>query len=158
MSRFLAFDLGAESGRALVEHLAGDRLTLAPVHRFANTPRQIDGTLRWDVDELWRQMRQALTLATEPLTSIGVDTWGCDYALLDAGGGLVEQPYHYRDHRTDGVMDRVLARLGRARVYDTTGVQFLPFNTLFQLAAALGSALPPVPRCCGAGLCLKSLP
>ncbi len=136
MSRFLAFDLGAESGRALLGHLSGSRLTLAPVHRFANTPRHVGGTLRWDVDDLWQQMRQGLMLATEPLTSIGVDAWGCDYALVDAEGALVELPYHYRDHRTDGVMDRVLARLGRRRVYDTTGVQFLPFNTLFQLAAA----------------------
>jgi sugar (pentulose or hexulose) kinase len=99
----------------------------------------VDGTLRWDVEALWTEMRRALALAPGPLTSIGVDTWGCDYALLDAGGALVEPPYHYRDHRTDGVMDRVLARLGRARVYETTGVQFLPFNTLFQLAAALGA-------------------
>ncbi len=136
MSRFLAFDLGAESGRAMLGHLTGDRLALTPVHRFANTPARVDGTLRWDVDALWRQMRQALTLTPEPLTSVGVDTWGCDYALLDADGGLVEPPYHYRDHRTDGVMDRVLTSLDRTRVYETTGVQFLPFNTLFQLAAA----------------------
>lgn len=137
MSRFLAFDLGAESGRALVGRLAGDRLALEPVHRFANVPVRIGTTLRWDVDDLWRQMRRALALVDAPLAGIGVDTWGCDYALLDAGGALVEPPYHYRDHRTDGVMDDVLARLGRDRVYDTTGVQFLPFNTLFQLAAAL---------------------
>lgn len=136
MPRFLAFDLGAESGRALIGDLADDRLTLAPLHRFANTPRHVNGTLRWDVDDLWQQMRHALSLTTPPLTSIGVDTWGCDYALLDDAGGLVELPYHYRDPRTNGVMDRVLARLGRARVYDTTGVQMLPFNTLFQLAAA----------------------
>lgn len=136
MSRFLAFDLGAESGRALLGHLCGDRLSLHPVHRFANTPRRLDGTLRWDVDDLWRQMRQALTRVPEDLSSVGVDTWGCDYALLDAEGTVVEPPYHYRDHRTDGVMDRVLARLGRARVYATTGVQCLPFNTLYQLVAA----------------------
>lgn len=136
MSRFLAIDLGAESGRALLGHLTGDRLALHPVHRFANTPRHVDGTLRWDVHALWTQMQQALVQAPGALASIGVDTWGCDYALLDADGALVELPYHYRDHRTDGVMDRVLAGLGRARVYETTGVQCLPFNTLYQLAAA----------------------
>ena len=133
---FLAFDLGAESGRAMLGHLTGDRLAVTPVHRFVNTPLRVDGTLRWDVDDLWLQMRHALTLTSGTLTSVGVDTWGCDYALLDAHGALVEPPYHYRDHRTDGVMDRVLARLDRTQVYETTGVQFLPFNTLFQLAAA----------------------
>lgn len=139
MSRFLAFDLGAESGRALLGHLSAGRLTLEPVHRFANTPRHDDGTLRWDVEALWLQMRHALALAPAGLTSLGVDTWGCDYALLDAAGALVEPPYHYRDHRTDGVMDGVLARLGRGRLYDITGVQCLPFNTLFQLVAAAGA-------------------
>ncbi len=146
MARFLAFDLGAESGRALVGQLSGDRLTLAPVHRFPNTPCQVDGTLRWDVDALWADLRRALTLAPGSLTSIGVDTWGCDYGLLDADGELVERPYHYRDHRTDGVMDRVLKRLGRSRVYETTGVQFLPFNTLFQLAAAAETRPAPIDR------------
>ncbi len=136
MSRFLAFDLGAESGRALVGQLSGGRLDLQPLHRFANTPRRLNGTLRWDADALWQAMRLALGRAPADLTSIGVDTWGCDYALLDADGALVEPPYHYRDHRTHGVMERVLERLGRARVYDTTGVQCLPFNTIFQLVAA----------------------
>lgn len=136
MSRFLAFDLGAESGRALLGHVTGERLALQPLHRFPNTPRRLNGTLRWDVDALWQEMRHALAQAPPDLASIGVDTWGCDYALLDADGALVEPPYHYRDHRTDGVMDRVLAQLGRARVYDTTGVQCLPFNTLYQLVAA----------------------
>lgn len=136
---FLAFDLGAESGRAMLGHLSGDRLAITPVHRFANTPLRVEGTLRWDVDDLWQHMRHALTAIPGPLTSVGVDTWGCDYALLDARGALVERPYHYRDHRTDGVMDRVLARLGRARVYEATGVQMLPFNTLFQLAAAVSA-------------------
>ncbi len=136
MAGFLAFDLGAESGRAVIGRLAAGRLTLESVHRFANAPRHVDGTLRWDVDTLWSEMQRALARAPGPLASVGVDTWGCDYALVDEAGALVELPYHYRDHRTDGVMDRVLARLGRDRVYDTTGVQFLPFNTLFQLAAA----------------------
>lgn len=136
MQRFLAFDLGAESGRALVGRLENDRLTLSAIHRFANTPVRRTDSLRWDVDHLWREMRVALAAVETPLTSIGVDTWGCDYALLDARGELVEQPYHYRDHRTDAVVAPTIARLGRGRIYDTTGVQFLPFNTLFQLAAA----------------------
>lgn len=136
MARFLAFDLGAESGRAMVGHLSGGRLELQSLHRFANVPRRLNGTLRWDVDALWREMRGALACAPAGLAGVGVDTWGCDYALLDERGALVEPPYHYRDHRTDGVMERVLARIGRARLYETTGVQCLPFNTLYQLVAA----------------------
>ncbi len=136
MSRFLAFDLGAESGRALTGVLSAGRLMLQPVHRFANAPLAVDGTLRWNVEDLHAQLLGALSMVDTPLASVGLDTWGCDYALLDDRGELVERPWHYRDHRTDGVMDRVLATLGRDRVYRTTGVQFLPFNTLFQLAAA----------------------
>lgn len=136
MSRFLALDLGAESGRALVGRLTADRLTLEPVHRFANVPVDVGATLRWDVDDLWLQVRSALARIDAPLAAIGVDTWGCDHGLLDERGDLIELPYHYRDHRTDGVMDEVTAQLGRRRVYETTGVQFLPFNSLFQLAAA----------------------
>ena len=143
MPRVLAFDLGAESGRALVGALDRGQLTLTPVHRFPNTPRTLGPSLRWDVHALWAEMQRALAAAPGPLDSVGVDTWGCDYALLDDGGALVELPYHYRDHRTDGVMDRVLARLDRTRVYETTGVQFLPFNTIFQLAA-VADACPSV--------------
>jgi rhamnulokinase len=136
MSRFLAFDLGAESGRALLGHLSGGQLTLEPVHRFSNTPIRAGSTLRWNVDDLWRHMQRALTTLDVPLAGIGVDTWGCDYALLDARGALVETPWHYRDRRTHGVMEDVVDRLGRRRLYEVTGVQFLPFNTIFQLAAA----------------------
>lgn len=136
MSRFLAFDLGAESGRALMGHLSEGRLSLHAIHRFANTPQTVGATLRWNVEGLWAEIRRALALVDSPVVSLGIDTWGCDYALLDARGGLVEQPWHYRDHRIAGVMDRVLARVGRNRVYHATGVQFLPFNTLFQLVAA----------------------
>lgn len=146
MLRFLAFDLGAESGRAMRGHLSDGRLALTALHRFANTPRRVEGTLRWDVDLLWHHLRHALTLPGPPLASIGVDAWGCDYALLDAAGTPVEAPYHYRDPRTDGVMDEVITRVGRARIYETTGVQFLPFNTLFQLSAAMASDPAPLER------------
>ncbi len=141
-ARFLAFDLGAESGRAIVATLAGRQLTIEPVARFANTPLRLDGSLRWDVDDLWSNVRDALEAVEGPLASVGVDTWGCDYALLDAGGRLLEAPYHYRDRRTMGVMDRVIDRLGRERIYETTGVQFLPFNSLYQLAAAHETGSP----------------
>ena len=84
-------------------------------------------------------MRKGLDRAASDgvvLESIGVDTWGCDYGLLDTRGELVGNPYHYRDARTDGVMEEVLARVSRTRIYDITGIQFLPFNTIYQLVAA----------------------
>ena len=137
MTHHLAFDLGAESGRALLGRLNRGVLSLSEVRRFANTPITIGASLRWDVDRLWAEMQQALRDASgTALSSIGVDTWGCDYALLDERGGLLEPPFHYRDHRTDDVMAAAFNRVPRERIYNTTGIQFLPFNTLFQLVAA----------------------
>ena len=137
MQQFLAFDLGAESGRAMAGRSTGGRLTLHEILRFPNTPATIGDTLRWDIDGLWGHITRALALAGQETTaSIGVDAWGCDYALLDDRGSLVEAPFHYRDRRTHGVMEQVTTRLGRHRIYDVTGVQFLPFNTLYQLVAA----------------------
>jgi rhamnulokinase len=137
-ARFLAFDLGAESGRAMAAELGAGVLTLTEVCRFANEPLHLDGSLRWDAPRLRRHIENGLAQASAagPVESIGVDTWGCDYGLVGAGGELVGLPYHYRDARTDGVMEEVIARLTRERIYGVTGIQFLPFNTLFQLVAA----------------------
>ncbi|MCC7010239.1 MAG: rhamnulokinase [Acidobacteria bacterium] len=137
---FLAFDIGAESGRAMLGRLAGGRLSLDELARFSNLPRRIDGSLRWDFDAIWQAVREGLAAAVargvSPV-SIGVDAWGVDYGLIDAEGDLVEPPYHYRDHRTDGMVDRVSALIGRARLYETTGVQCLAINTIYQLRAAV---------------------
>jgi rhamnulokinase len=138
-ARFLAFDLGAESGRAMSAELRGGTLALAEVCRFANEPVRVDGSLYWDAPRLWLQMEQAFERAAAGAAryeSVGVDACGCDYALLGENGELVGNPYHYRDSRTDGVMEDVFMRVPRARIYDTTGIQFLSFNTLFQLVAA----------------------
>jgi rhamnulokinase len=135
--RFLAFDLGAESGRAVVGRLDGDILTTHEIRRFANNPVRYNGSLQWDILRLWQEMREALDATTGiQLTSIGLDAWGCDFALLGERGNLLENPYHYRDARTEGVMASVTARVPRERIYAETGVQFLPFNTLYQLYAA----------------------
>jgi rhamnulokinase len=134
---FLAFDLGAESGRAVLASFADGRIDLKELHRFPNRPVRVAGSLRWDVDALWQDMTRGLEAAGSARpASVGVDTWGCDYGLVDRQGTLVELPYHYRDHRTDGVMERVFERVTRDRIYATTGVQCLPFNTLYQLCAA----------------------
>ena len=134
---FLAFDLGAESGRAVLAHLHADVITTEEVHRFANEPVKCGGSLHWDTPQLWFEIRKALSRLEEvALAGIGVDAWGVDYALLGEHGELLENPYHYRDKRTDGIMEQVLAKVCKSEIYDETGIQFIPINTLFQLVAA----------------------
>ncbi|MFL6415598.1 MAG: rhamnulokinase family protein [Bryobacteraceae bacterium] len=134
---FLAFDLGAESGRAVLARLNAGVITTEEVHRFANQPVKRDGSLQWDAPQLWIEIRKTLSRLEElPLAGIGVDAWGVDYALLDEHGELLQNPYHYRDKRTDGVMEQVLAKVCKGEIYDETGIQFMPINTLFQLIAA----------------------
>lgn len=134
---FLAFDLGAESGRAVLARLRSGIITTEEVSRFANEPVQYGGSLHWDVPRLWREIRKTLSRLEEvELAGIGVDAWGVDYALLGERGELLENPYHYRDQRTDGVMQLVLEKVPREEIYRQTGIQFLPINTLFQLLAA----------------------
>ena len=118
-------------------------LTLNEVCRFPNGPVRDNGSLRWDLHRLWREMKAALAqLGDSRFESIGADAWGCDYGLLRKDGSLVEQPYAYRDSRTDGMMEQVFARVPRERIYAVTGIQFLWFNTLFQLYAAAQAAPP----------------
>jgi rhamnulokinase len=134
---YVAIDLGAESGRAMRGRLHNGVLELAELHRFPNEPVRKDGSVRWDILRLWLEIQRGLELAShESLESVGVDAWGCDYALIGERGDLLENPYHYRDMRTDGIMEAVCNRIGRERIYSITGVQFLPFNTLYQLSAA----------------------
>jgi rhamnulokinase len=134
---FLAFDLGAESGRAVLGHLSDGTLTTEEVHRFANKPVEYSGSLHWDVARLWFEIRKALSSVEHlELAGIGVDAWGVDYALLGERGELLQNPYHYRDGRTQGVMDEVFRKVPKEEIYRTTGNQFMPINTLYQLYAA----------------------
>lgn len=134
---YLAFDIGAESGRAFRARLDGGILRTEEIHRFPNRPLERAGSLRWDVSTLWAEMRKALAIAgTSKLEAIGVDTWGVDYALLDEHGELLEDPYHYRDARTNGAMDEVFKVVSKDDIYAITGIQFMPINTLYQLVAA----------------------
>lgn len=135
MKNYLAFDLGAESGRVMIGRLESGRLHLTELCRFPNQPLWENGSLRWDVARLFSEMQRGMELAPAAIESMGVDTWGIDFALLDGRGELLENPFHYRDRRTEGVMERVCAKLGRERIYATTGVQFLPINTIYQLCA-----------------------
>jgi rhamnulokinase len=134
---YLAFDLGAESGRAILAHLHSGILTTQEIHRFKNEPVEYGGSLHWDVSRLWWEMRKALSELKEvELAGIGVDAWGVDYALLGDRGELLQNPYHYRDSRTNGVMEEVFRQISKEEIYGATGIQFMPINTLFQLCAA----------------------
>ncbi|MBM4073459.1 MAG: rhamnulokinase [Planctomycetes bacterium] len=134
----LAFDLGAESGRGLVGSFDGDKLRLDVVHRFPNGPVQTLDTLHWDVLRLFGEMLQGMRKAaveSGPIASVGIDTWGVDFALLGRDGSLLGNPRNYRDPHTEGIMEPAFARVGREDIYRQTGIQFMRFNTLFQLLA-----------------------
>jgi rhamnulokinase len=134
---FLAFDLGAQSGRAMLGRLRSGVLDVRELYRFANDPVRVRGSLQWDVLRLWQEMKRARERAADTrLESIGVDAWGVDYALIGERGNLLENPYHYRDARNEGMMNAVFARVSRDKIYATTGIQFLQINTLYQLYAA----------------------
>ena len=142
-SAYIAIDLGAESGRVIVAALMGDRLELEEVHRFAHEPVWLPTGLHWDSTGIWREIVAGLRKAAawceenpgvKPV-SVGVDTWGVDWALVDAAGELVGLPHAYRDPRNVAAYDEVLARLEQDRIYQTTGIQFMPLNTLYSLYA-----------------------
>ena len=146
----VALDLGAGSGRAIVGGVGPDgAVTLREAHRFHYAPRPSAGHLRWDfaslIDGIKEGLGRAPAIATElggRIESVAVDSWGVDYGLLDARGELVEEPIAYRDPRNDGVMEEVSALLGRADIFARTGIQFLPFNTIYQLVAHRRDGLP----------------
>src|SRR4051794_32908871 len=124
MGHYLAVDLGAESGRAILGTLAHGTLAVDELHRFPNTPvRDADG-LYWDALQLWDEIRRGIAVAVEerrvPLDGIGVDTWGVDFALLGEDGALVERPRHYRDSRNNGVMEKIFEIVPRAEVFGYT--------------------------------------
>jgi rhamnulokinase len=134
---FLAFDLGAESGRAILGRLQRGVLDIREIRRFPNEPVRQHESLYWDILRLWHEMREALAVAAATrLASVGVDGWGVDYALIGERGNLLENPHHYRDPRNEGMMDAVFERVSREEIYAVTGIQFLQINTLFQFYAA----------------------
>ena len=136
---YLGVDLGAESGRVVAGIFDGRRVRLEELHRFPNGPLELAGSWRWDVSRLWSEIQRGLSAAArfgDSVVSVGVDTWGVDYVLLSKSGELVDQPFHYRDRRTDGVMERVSLSVPRADIFSATGLQFLSFNTLYQLLSS----------------------
>src|SRR5215472_828002 len=134
---YLAFDLGAESGRAFLGELQSDRIALREIHRFPNQPVEFGGSPHWDVARLWHEIRHALGAVEETeLAGIGVDAWGVDYALLGERGELLQNPRHYRDRRNVAAMKEALRLVPREDIYRATGIQFMAINTLNQLLAA----------------------
>ncbi len=141
----LAFDLGAESGRAILGHFDGERLRLEEKHRFGNGPVQILDRLYWNPLGLFSEMKKGLGLAAKAqggtLDSVGIDTWGVDFALLGPGDALLDNPRNYRDPRTDGLLEEAFSRVPREEIFAQTGIQFMKFNTLYQLLAMRSSPL-----------------
>src|SRR4051812_9733104 len=145
---FAAVDLGASSGRVMAARVGPDRLDLTEVHRFANRPVRTSGTLHWDVlalhagvlDGLRAAGREAGRIDGSRLAGVGIDSWAVDHGLLDADGALLGNPVHYRDARHETAVADVHAVVGPAELYRVSGLQHLPFNTVFQLAAARRTA------------------
>jgi rhamnulokinase len=139
---YAAVDLGASGGRVMLARVGPSRLELTEAHRFPNVPVRLPDGLHWDVLRLYRDVLDGLRGVAEAdggIRSLAVDSWGVDYGLLDATGALVGNPYHYRDGRTDGMVEKVAAQLQPEISYALTGVQVLAINTVYQLAAALGT-------------------
>jgi len=142
---YLALDLGAESGRGMLGRFDGERLGLEEMHRFPNGPVRMFDTLYWDLPRLFDEMKTAIGKSAAvkgSLDGIGVDTWGVDFGLVGRNDTLLGNPVHYRDARTDGMFDEAFKRIPRDRLYEITGLQFLPFNTLYQLLSLKLSGSP----------------
>ncbi|WP_405608904.1 rhamnulokinase family protein [Streptomyces sp. NBC_00076] len=140
---YAAVDLGASSGRVMVGRVGPDSLELTEAHRFPNRPLRVPEGLRWDVLGLYGGVLDGLRAAGAHcggrLDSLGIDSWAVDYGLLDADGALLGNPVHYRDSRTEGVAEKVWATVPAPELYAATGLQYAPFNTLYQLTAARSS-------------------
>jgi len=136
---YIAVDLGAESGRVMLGNVRDDRLCLEEVHRFANIPVKQGHSLRWDFDTLLSDVKTGIARAVarcdEQILGVAVDSWGVDYGLLGREGRLLEKPYHYRDSRTDGIMDKAFELIPKREIYEHTGIQFMQINSIYQLLA-----------------------
>ena len=134
----LGFDFGASSGRAMLGVFDGTKIDISELHRFSNDPVMINGRFVWDVQRLFFEMKEALTKASKQgieIDAIGIDTWGVDFGLLDKNGNLAGIPLHYRDHCTDGMMEKAYEIVSKEEIFAQTGLAFMQFNTLYQLLA-----------------------
>ena len=142
---YLAIDLGAESGRTMLGTLADEMLKLTETHRFLNGPVRLPDGLHWDVLRQWVEIKAGIAATVKggaELSSLGVDTWAVDFALLDKNGALLSNPFHYRDARTDGMLDEAFRRMPKDELFANTGIQFMQLNTLYQLLAMVCAKSP----------------
>lgn len=134
---YIAVDLGAESGRVMTGRVGNQNLSLTECHRFINSPVEEAGTLRWDFSKLLSEVKSSIAKAVKiskgAIAGIGIDTWGVDFGLIDKRGELIEKPYHYRDSRTDGMMEKAFDLMDKREIYENTGIQFMQLNTVYQL-------------------------
>lgn len=137
IKKLLAFDFGASSGRAILGNFDGEKIFLEEIHRFSNDPVNVNGTVYWDVLRLFHEIKQGIIKAKNAggFDSIGIDTWGVDFGLIDKHGFLLENPIHYRDTRTHGMIEEAEKYISKKEIYNITGIQFMEFNTLYQLLA-----------------------
>jgi rhamnulokinase len=137
---YLAVDCGAESGRVMAGIWDGAKMRLEELHRFPTGITPVGDTKRWDIARIWGEVERGLSLAArrfgDAIVSVGADTWGVDYVLLDKAGELIEQPWNYRDARTHGMLEKVKARVSHGEIFAESGVQFMELNTLYQLLAS----------------------
>ena len=138
--QYIAVDLGAESGRVMLASVSAEQLSLEQIHRFSNGPIEQNGSLHWDFNRLLSEIKFGISKAVKQtgpeVAGIGIDTWGIDFGLLDADGKLIENPFHYRDARTNGMRQKAFELMSKRHIYENTGIQFLPFNSVYQLLAA----------------------
>ena len=139
VKKYIAVDLGAESGRVMLGSVSAEKVVLEEIHRFSNGPVKEDGSLRWDFKKLLSEIKTGIGKAAKSagaqVWGIGIDSWGVDFGLLDADGELIENPYHYRDSQTNGMMQKAFKLMSKRDIYENTGVQFMQLNSLYQLLA-----------------------
>jgi len=139
IKQYIGVDLGAESGRVMLGLVSTDKLILEEIHRFDNRHIEENGSLRWDFNRLFPEVKAGISKALKrgdgKICGIGIDSWGVDFGLIDSDGKLIENPYHYRDSRTDAMCEKAFELMDKREIYENTGLQFLQFNTVYQLLA-----------------------
>jgi len=147
--RYIAVDLGAESGRVMLGVVSANKIRLEEIHRFINGPVEQNGSLRWDFSRLMSEVKTGIGKAAKEsndIAGIGVDSWGVDFGLLDEKGNLIENPYHYRDSRTNGMIEKACEFLPKRDIYEHTGIQFMQLNTVYQLLSMRLSGSPALAK------------
>ncbi|MDH5705072.1 MAG: rhamnulokinase [Candidatus Aminicenantes bacterium] len=151
IERFIAFDFGAESGRAILGSLEGKKIRLEELHRFPNKQINVSGHIHWDMTYLLAELKKGLRSAVErgyrELLGLGVDTWGVDFGLVGRNNQILGHPYAYRDPRTQGMMEKAFQMMPREKMYSCTGIQFMQFNSVFQLLSMVESGSPFLEQC-----------